>query len=311
MKNSYIHITILIGIVLCTIGCSPQTIVPPPFDGNLAYTYLEQQVAFGPRVPGTEASAKCREYFKSFFDSLNIPVDSQVFIFPDPYSGKNITMVNFIAHINNPKSSVGRIVLLAHYDSRPRAEYASDSTLKDKPIDGANDGASGVAVLMELARLSTKQLPPCDIDLVFVDGEDWGKPGDNQYYLLGSKEFARRVVHGTYRFGIVLDMVGDKQQQFYREGYSEKFQKPLNDMIWNTARELGISTFIDSVKHAILDDHLSLLAVGIPAVDIIDIDYPYWHTEFDTPDKCSAEALSNVGRVVTEIIYNPSKWPSL
>ncbi len=282
---------------------------PPPFDGNRAFDDLTKQVSFGPRVPGTEASAACRSYVYQSIKALGLAVDSQEFNFFDPYSKSQMHAINVIIHVNGKKSDQPGLVLLAHYDSRPRTDYPSDTSLKDKPIPGANDGASGVAVLMELARLFAAQPPAVNIDLVLVDAEDWGKEGDTEYYLLGSKYFGASNIHGRYRFGIVLDMIGDKDQQIYREGFSDQYNKPLDDMIWKVAEQIGVHTFIDSVRHVVMDDHLSLNAGGVPSVDLIDFDYPYWHTERDTPDKCSAESLSNVGRVLAYIAYNPKLWP--
>ncbi len=304
-----IKITIVLLMLIQYVSCSTAEINPPKFNGERAFEYLKQQVAFGPRVPGSEASGKCRDYFYNYFVNNNIGIDSQQFTYPDPYSGNNIEMVNVIASINSDYEPSNRIVLMAHYDCRPRTDFAFDSLLKDNPIDGANDGASGVAVLMELANLFKESTPPCGIDLVLVDGEDWGKVGDLENYLLGSREFARRGIRDKYRFAIIVDMVGEKDQRFYREVYSERFFKPLNDMVWKTAADLGVISFIDSVKYTVADDHLPLQSAGVPAIDIIDIDYPEWHTEFDTPDKCSAQSLENVGRVLAKIIYNPSLWP--
>jgi len=307
--GKFIKILIVLLMLIQLISCSRSEVIPPEFNGDRAFTYLEKQVAFGPRAPGTEASKLCRNYYYDFFRDNGITIDSQNFIYSDPYSGTNIEMVNVIGRINPDMNPDNRIVLMAHYDCRPRTDFAFDSLLKDSPIDGANDGASGVAVLMELANLFKEKDPQCGVDLVFVDGEDWGKAGDLENYLLGSREFARRGIRGKYRFGIIVDMVGDKNQQIYREGYSNKFGKPITDLVWKTALDLGINTFIDSVKYTIVDDHLPLQSSGIPAIDIIDFDYPEWHTEFDTPDKCSSESLSNVGRVLAKIIYNPSQWP--
>lgn len=294
---------------LVFLGCSTASVTPPPFDGNRAFDDLTKQVSFGPRVPGTAASAACRTYVYESMKALGVVVDSQAFNFFDPYSKSQMHAINIIIHVPGKKTDQPGLVFLAHYDSRPRTDYPSDTSLKDKPIAGANDGASGVAVLMELARLFATQPPPADIDLVLVDAEDWGKEGDTEYYLLGSKYFGSSNIHGRYRFGIVLDMIGDKDQQIYREGFSDQYNKPLDDMIWKTASQLGIHTFIDSVKHIVMDDHLSLNAGGVPSVDLIDFDYPYWHTDQDTPDKCSAESLSNVGRVLAYIAYNPKLWP--
>jgi len=295
--------------LLLAVSCADKREPPPAFDGQKAYRYLIEQVDFGPRVPGSKASAECRDFFSNHFLGLGARVDSQAFTFFDPYSQTDIPLTNVIARYTGTGEAAEAVVLMAHYDSRPRTDYARDPKLKDKPIDGANDGASGVAVLMELGNLFAQKAPPCNVDLVLVDGEDWGKPRDLDYYLLGSREFARRGIREKYRFGIVIDMIGDSSQQLYREGYSDRSYRALNDAVWRAAARLGITTFRDTIKYTIIDDHLSLVSAGVPAIVIIDFDYPYWHTEFDTPDKCSPTALANVGRVLVEIIYNPSLWP--
>ncbi len=291
-------------------ACGEERVEPPAFNADRSFQYLEEQVAFGPRVPGSATSSECRDYFYRHFADLGLGVDSQVFAYFDPYSATELRLVNVIAKFESANRDAQRIVLMAHYDSRPRAEYASDSTLRETPIDGANDGASAVAVLMELANMFAEKAPSCHIDMVLSDGEDWGRPGDIANYLLGSRQFARTGIRDKYRFGIVVDMIGDRDQWIYREGFSEQFHKDLNDMVWSAAARLGVETFIDSIRDTVLDDHLSLCAAGVPTIDIIDFDYIYWHTEFDTPDKCSAEALANVGRVLAEIVYNPSLWPA-
>ncbi len=306
-KTTFTLLYLLIGCFVMTSCQSNSYITPPKFNAQRAFEYLEKQVAFGPRVPGSTASAECRDFFYTIFDSLEIPVDSQAFVFFDLYSQTNIPMVNVVAsYVANPDFPT--IVLMAHYDSRPRTDYPTDKSLLNKPIDGASDGASGVATLLELAHMFTQQAPSLNVDFVFVDGEDWGKSGDIQFYMLGSKEFARKGIRGKYKFGIVLDMIGDKDLTIYREQYSENSNKELNDIIFETAAKLQVDGFIDSVKYAISDDHLSLITAGIPSVDLIDFDYKYWHTEFDTPENCSAESLESVGRVVAEILYNKSLW---
>ncbi len=306
MKTTLLVITLFVSISF--VACQSDThITPPQFNAERAFEYLEKQVAFGPRVPGSKASADCREFFYQTFKELQIPVDSQNFVFFDPYSQKNIPMVNVIGSIiTDPDAPT--IVLMAHYDSRPRADHAFDKQFEDKPIDGASDGASGVAALLELAHIFSEVKPELNIDFVFVDGEDWGKSGDIQYYMLGSKEFAKRGIRGKYKFGIVLDLIGDKDLTIYREQYSEDNAKSLNDLIFETAKKLNVHGFIDSIKYAIQDDHLSLILAGVPTVDLIDFDYAYWHTEHDTPENCSAESLESVGKVVAEIIYNKSLW---
>lgn len=297
----------LIGI---TVSCSSPHVHPPKFNGKRAFEYLEKQVEFGPRVPGSAASAECRDYFYNYFRELGLVVDSHAFDYLDPYSQKNITMVNVIASYRPEASHEPGIILMAHYDSRPRTDFASVPELKDKPIDGANDGASGVAVLMEMANLFAEKPPERAVDLVLVDGEDWGKSGDHANYMIGSREFARRGVRGKYLFGIVVDLIGDSDQQIFREAYSERYAKEVNDMVWAAAERLEVSTFEDSVRFVVVDDHLSLNISGVPTINIIDMDYRYWHTEFDTPDKCSEESLVNVGKVLAEIVYNPTLWPT-
>ena len=295
--------------LIMSMSCTAE-LKPPKFDAARAFSYLTAQVNFGPRVPGTEANKNCRTYFYQFFQNLKIPCDSQTFEFDDPYSGKKVPLVNVIPRIKGKDSLSLGILLMAHYDSRPRTDYPSSPEFADEPLVGANDGASGAAVLMELANLLAENQPPRNIDFAFVDGEDWGEIGDNAYYLLGSKEFARRGVRNKYKFAIVVDMVGDSDQQICRETFSQEFHPKLNNMIWETAARLEISTFLDSTTHTILDDHISMATSGVPAVVIIDFDYPYWHTELDTVDKCSPQSLENVGRVLAQICYNPEIWPT-
>jgi Zn-dependent M28 family amino/carboxypeptidase len=289
------------------LGCTTGEVVAPPFDGVRAFSYLKAQVKLGPRVPGSQASADARTLYRSHFESNGLTVDSQKVAFINPYGGDTIPLVNLIARAN-PDTKV-RIFIAAHYDCRPRAEHAADSTRRDLPIDGANDGASGVAVLMEFANLIKERRPDEGIDLIMLDGEDWGKSGDLDYYSLGAKALARTLPKDRYRFGIVLDMIGDRDQLIYREGYSEQFAKPLNDLVWSIAARLQITTFRDSVKHSVIDDHLPFNVAGIPTINLIDFDYPFWHTDKDTPDKCSPEALFNVGRIVAHIMYNRNLWP--
>ena len=304
-------LSIAVLTLCCLLGCSSSMTTPPSFDGDRAFGFLAKQVEFGPRVPGSEPWRNCRTYFYDYFEGLGLDVDSQVFSFVDPYSNRELPLVNVIARYRGGSSGDLPIVLMAHWDCRPRADYATKPELVDKPIDGANDGASGVAVLMELAHMVADQKAPSNIDFVLVDGEDWGKSGDIDYYLLGSKHFASvgSGIRGRYRFGIIVDMVGDKDQQILREGFSQRFEAPLNNMVWKVAHDLGVTTFTDSVSQDIFDDHLSLATAGVPAIDIIDFDYRFWHTELDTPDKCSPESLANVGKVLAQIIYNPSLWP--
>jgi hypothetical protein len=284
-------------------GCASDG-APPPFNGRRAFEYLERQVSFGPRVPGSSSSAKCREYFLDFFSRLGAEVDTMRFGHIDKYSGEEIPMCNIMACFKGASTS-GKpgYLFAAHYDSRPRAEYDADSAKRELPIDGANDGASGAAVLMELANLLSQKRPPVDIDLLMLDGEDYGRPGELDEYLLGSKAYAASNRTKNYEFAVVVDLVGDSDLKIYREAYSQRYHPKLNDMIWRTAAKLGVREFIDSVGYAVIDDHISFMTAGIPAADIIDFNYAYWHTTLDTPDKCSSQSLEAVGNVLVHIIY--------
>lgn len=297
----------ILGILAMLLGCATQ-IPAPEFSGDRAFEYLQKQVGFGPRVPGSEAAVACRSWFYERFDALGLKVDSQVFSFADPYSDDTLQLVNVIASFRGDPSDEKGIILLAHYDSRPRAERDPLPARREQPIAGANDGASGVAVLLELAGMLAASPAVANVDFVLVDGEDWGKPGDDEFYLIGSRHFANQGIRGKYHFGLVIDMIGDADQNIYREQFTDRFHKQLNDMIWNVASELGVATFEDSAKYMIKDDHISIAAGGVPAAVLIDFDYPYWHTTLDTPEQCSPQSLANVGRVVAHIIYNRSLW---
>ncbi|RME27499.1 MAG: M28 family peptidase, partial [Candidatus Zixiibacteriota bacterium] len=294
---------------LCLCACGSHDMHPPDFDGTAAMGVLQKQVAFGPRVPGTDPWVQCRRYLMDQLKEYGLSVDSQSFTFVDPYSGRTVPLVNIIASYRGADSTDKALLLAAHWDSRPRTDYPSKAALADQPIPGANDGASGVAVLIELARLFHETPPPANVDLVFLDGEDWGKSGDEQHYLLGARKFAASGLSDRYRFGILLDMIGDADLRIYREGLSEQYVKFVNDYVWQSAARLGLPAFVDSVKHTVLDDHVALNIGGIPTVDLIDFDYPYWHSDRDTPDKCSAKSLAQVGRLLAYIVYHPSTWP--
>lgn len=310
MRHRFILVLILV-ILFSQWGCGTAQISPPEFDGQNGMQYLEEQVAFGPRVPGSQAWSACRQYLVNHFISNGLAVDSQTFSFFDRYSGSDKELVNIVASYRGGDKNAKALLLVAHWDSRPRADNSVDPLYTDSAIAGANDGASGVAVLMELARMFSERGPQSNVDFLLVDGEDWGKSGDNDLYLLGARHFAAQGLRDRYRFAIVIDMIGDSSQQIYREGYSERFALELNDYVFQTAAQLGLSTLIDSVKYTVLDDHLALNSGGIPSIVLIDFDYPSWHTVDDTPDKCSAASLETVGKLLAYVAYNPSTWPEL
>lgn len=255
----------------------------PQFNGDRAYQDVVNQVTFGPRVPGSDAHDSEVEYIRTELEKAGW----QVTIQDTEYQGhrvQNITATR--AETQSP------IILCAHYDSRALADRDKNETARGQAVPGANDGASGVAVLLEIARVLPTERQ--DVWLVFFDAEDQGDlPGWD--WALGASAYVDALTV-TPRAVVLLDMIGDADLNIYREGSSTK---ALQDEIWQTAADLGNSAqFIDSQKYTMIDDHTPFLNKGIPAVDLIDFDYPYWHTSQDTADKVSAQSLEIVGNVL-------------
>jgi glutaminyl-peptide cyclotransferase len=282
------------------------TTQPPEFLGTRAFTFLTRQTDFGPRDPNSAGHERCLQYLASTLGALSDQVRLQPFTHAG-YDGRELHLTNVFASFR--PEAAARILLCAHWDTRPRADQDEDRSKRNAPILGANDGASGVAVLLELATLMKTAPPAIGVDLLLVDGEDYGREGDQQNYLLGSKYFARTRPAGYLpRFGILLDMVGDTFLELPKEGNSLRYAPDVVALVWSTARALGIAQFVDAPGEEIMDDHLPLNEVGIKTIDIIDFNYPdqtnrYWHTHQDTPDHCSAESLGAVGTVLTHVIY--------
>ncbi|NMC79667.1 MAG: M28 family peptidase, partial [Chloroflexi bacterium] len=264
------------------------------FDGQRAYQDVEQQLAFGPRLPGSPAHTQWIEWATAELGHYGWQVELQ----EGQVSGHPVR--NLVAQ----RGETGPwIILGAHYDSRQVADKDPNPRLRQQPVPGANDGASGVAVLMELART----LPKNDsgrVWLVFFDAEDQGNtPGWD--WILGSQYFAQQLQEQPDAV-VVIDMIGDKDLNIYQEKNSNA---GLTTEIWNVAAELGYAqNFIPEYKYAILDDHLPFLQKGIPAVDLIDFDYPSWHTTQDTADKVSPQSLQAVGDTLWEWIHQRNNW---
>ena len=249
------------------------------FDGQHAYRDVQAQVAFGPRIPDSQAHAKTISYIQVELKKAGWQSKIQA------TDWKGFAVQNIIAYRTD---QTPQVILGAHYDTRLLADQDPGPGRLD-PVPGANDGASGVAVLLELART----LPPESIPtwLVFFDAEDNGELAGRQW-IMGSNAFVAQLTFKP-RAAIILDMVGDKDLNIYIEQNSNS---TLVSEIWGTAASLGYKDqFIPSIKYSMLDDHTPFLVAGIPAVDIIDFDYPYWHTTADTPDKVSPNSLQIVG----------------
>ena len=261
-----------------------------------------KQCDFGPRVPGSQAHRDCLKFLTSELKKFGAAVTPQPFRQKLPGFENPVTMTNVVASFSLQKTE--RILLCAHWDSRPWADQDPNSENRDQPVLGANDGASGVAVLLEVARHIQLAEPKYGVDIVLFDGEDSGLPGQPDSYALGAQHFAKnKDFRYRPKFGILLDMVGDKDLQIYQEENSVNYAPKIVERIWDRAQRLGSSSFFASSGYQVTDDHLPLLRVGIPCVNLIDFDYEYWHTLADTPDKCSPESLAEVGRLVLSLLY--------
>ena len=274
-----------------------------PFDGARAYEYLKELCAIGPRPSGSPGMAKQQKLLEEHFGKLGGQVEYQRFRVRHPREGTPVELANMI--IRWHPDSKERILLCAHYDTIP---YPLEDPVNPRGVFvGANDGASGVAVLMELAREIPKIESRYGIDIVLFDAEEFVFSMQDRF-LLGSEYFARAYAADRqrgyrYRWGVLLDMVGDKDLQIYQERNSLWWPatRPLVHEIWGVAARLGVREFIPRPKYEIQDDHIPLNNIaGIPCILVIDYDYPYWHTEADTPDKCSALSLAKVGWVIVE-----------
>jgi len=259
------------------------------FDSSRAYADVQTQVAFGPRIPGSAGHAQIREWMRAELESAGWQVE----VHESERLGHPI--FNLIAKRN---AEPPQIILGAHYDTRMIADHDPDPAKQTEPVPGANDGASGVAVLLELARTLPADTTPTW--LVFFDTEDNGRI-EGWDWILGSRAFAEEIPINP-RAVVIVDMIGDADLNIYLEKNSNV---AIRTEIWNTAASLGYGdVFINEEKYSMLDDHTPFLEKNIPAVDIIDFDYPYWHTTQDTPDKVSAESLQAVGDTLLHWIVN-------
>jgi len=281
---------------------APQSPAMPDFNADRAFDYLEKQCEFGPRPPGSAAHKQTLEYLASELKKYAAKVELQSFT--QKVDAGVLELTNIIATFG-PKTDK-RILLAAHWDTRPYADRDPDPEKHDTPILGANDGASGIAILLELARGFHSEPPEIQVIMVLFDGEDYGLSTDEMF--LGSKYFAKNIDdRWVPEYGILIDMVGDKDLDVYIELYSAKAAPDIVRKIWKLAKKLHLEGIYDEYGPAILDDHIPLIQAGIKCVDIIDFNYPYWHSVEDTPDKCSPKSLGTIGRLLLEVVYSEGK----
>ena len=332
-KTIQFGITLLIGafgILSCGAGSQKSTVKAevsnsnPAFDADSSYSYVAMQTSFGPRVLNTKKHADCRLYLSKKMEAFGAKTTLQDCELTS-WDGTKLKATNIIASYQPEKTQ--RILLCSHWDSRPWADQDSNPANWHTPIDGANDGASGVAVLMEIGRQlqaeATKgNLPAYGVDIVFLDAEDLGTPkfskkeDKEDTWCLGTQYWAKQANKSGYQaeFGILLDMVGGKAPNFMWDYYSNQYAPQVLQKVWSAAATLGYNSyFVPAEGGAITDDHLYVNRIaGIPCIDIIDYNpgngtgfVPYWHTTGDTMKNIDKNSLKMVGETLLKVIFNP------
>jgi glutaminyl-peptide cyclotransferase len=298
------------------------SITSPSFNEDSAYSFLKKQVDFGPRVPGTKAHAACAQYFQNKLKNFGFRVELQQGTVTT-FDGSNFQLKNIFASYNSQLSD--RILLTAHWDSRPFAD--SDTKNVSQPIDGANDGASGAAVLLEIARLIAENKPNIGIDIFLNDLEDYGEPEGGMMlqrkedtWCLGTQYWAKnKPKEYQPKFGILLDMVGGQNPSFPKEGTSMAYAPEIVEKVWNAAARLGYGNyFINARTGQTTDDHLYINSIAkIPCIDIVHMDpstgtYPaFHHTHNDNLNIIEKSTLKMVGQTVMQVIYEELKAPAV
>ncbi|MDR3119030.1 MAG: M28 family peptidase [Mediterranea sp.] len=296
-----------------------QQVTVPEFNADSAYNHIQAQMDFGPRTPNSPAHVNCGEYLANKLAEYGAGVVSQ-YAELLAFNGTLLKARNIIGSYNSELKK--RILLFAHWDTRPWSDNDPDEKNHRRPVPGANDGASGVGVLLEIARLISQQDPAMGIDIIFFDAEDYGASRffngnyKEEYWCLGSQYWAHNPHVEGYnaRFGILLDMVGGKNAVFYREGYSEEYARSINKKVWRKAKELGYTAFFKDEKGPMVtDDHLFVNKIArIPSIDIVPNVInaegssfgDTWHTVNDDMSGIDKNTLKAVGQTVLAVIYN-------
>lgn len=303
-----VGVAAIVGIVVLSTNGQGNPL-GTPFRGDRAYQHLKDICALGGRVSGSNGMAQQQKLLIDHFEQLGGRVSRQEFDARHPEDGSTVKMANLVVEWHPERSD--RILLCAHYDTRPFPDNDPDPAKRRGLFVGANDGASGTAVLCELARFMPSLDSRYGVDFVLFDGEELVFDNARDPYFLGSKHFARIYAAGeiepTYHYGVLLDMVGDREISLYYERNSMKHARDVVIDVWKAARRLNARTFKHRSKHTVNDDHVPLNEIAkIPTIDIVDFDYPrpgrlnYWHTTMDVPEMCSADSLGIVGAVVLE-----------
>ncbi|MFN3821958.1 MAG: M28 family peptidase, partial [bacterium] len=274
----------------------------PTFNPDSAWSNLIRQYQFGPRSPGSKGHSACRVWLIEELRRRGGEVFIQDFFHQGDGGERKVQLTNIVARWGTGGAP---LMLAAHWDTRPWADKDPNPSQRDKPILGANDGASGVAVLLEVARLLNLHPPPRTIFIALWDGEDLGQEGHLDQYCLGSRYWVQNPMPEMPQEMILVDMVGDADLRLPWEFFSYRNAPQLCQKLWDRAQRLDLPAFKDEIGEAVYDDHIPFIEQKIPAINIVDFDYPYWHTTEDTPDKCSPESLTQVGRLLIHYIYQP------
>lgn len=330
MKTRYFFLLALFSVISCGKNDDKNqeakpaepaaSIEVPEFNSDSAYRFVERQVAFGPRIPNTKAHQQAADFFVETFKRFGAQITTQEFE-AENYSGVKLNLMNIVASFNPEQSK--RILLAAHWDTRPFSD--KDAEKPEATFQGANDGASGVGVLLEIARvISANDKPDVGIDIILFDGEDWGekegqqdthplRDGLQEWWCLGSQHWAKNKHKANYSafYGILLDMVGAKDAQFHREGYSMEFAPTIVDKVWDHAQRLGYShAFIRRTQPGVTDDHLFVNSIAkIPMINIVHFEPgvgyfgDFHHSQKDNMDLISKEMLGIVGTTVLNTVY--------
>ena len=295
----------LMGIIIChgAIDSRPVGAQELQTYSQSAWNHLKTLTGFGPRNFGSPGYFRTMELIRQVGQKYADAVVDQTFLFPIS-NGKKLKMSNIRLKFKGTRK--GPPVLIGtHFDTRPYADQESNPSLHSRPILGANDGGSGTAVLLALAEYLKKNRDRRSVELVFFDGEDYGKKGSGEN-LLGSTYYASQLRESgpdSWPYCvIIIDMIGDRDLQIFRETHSMKSAPWLVDLIYDVAEEKKVPQFINKSKYTIYDDHYPFMSLGIPSVVLIDFDYPHWHKMTDTLDKCSPESMFSVFSVVVEAL---------
>jgi len=296
-------------ILFIIVGCSQNDskMDMPSFNEQRAFQHLIDQCSYGPRNPGSIGYNNFATYLEKYLKNLSSNIIIQDFTYLEHITGVERNGKNFILQFN--KESNERILIGAHWDTRAISDEDTDEDNRSMPVLGANDGASGTAVLMELATIFSINSPPIGVDIVFFDAEDVGISGQPTTYAMGSEYFSKNLPIDKPDSGIIVDMVGDKYLKIPIERFSYQIDRDAVKELWSLASDLSLSAFEYTVGYEIYDDHVPLWEnAKIPTIDIIDFDYPnlfynHWHTQNDTPENCSPQSLGQVGTLLVNYVY--------